>query len=227
MSGFVCKIADDIENDGAAVTQYLEYEPPKVNMTELLRYSGFPLIRAKAIADGTDDAPDVLETAEKAAKLVEGKLSFKVGYKIVTVKRDEEGFLILPFQQHSEKLKMNMKDCGKAVLFAATIGSGIDMFIRRYERTDTKMALYMQACGAERAEALCNKFNSDVKEAASLSGYKAHPRYSPGFGDLPITVQKEFLSLLDAGRRMGITLGESFLMAPSKSVTAIIGLERL
>ena len=66
-----------------------------------------------------------------------------------------------------------------------------------------------------------------MKEAARLSGYKSHPRYSPGFGDLPITVQKEFLNLLDAGRRMGITLGESFLMAPSKSVTAIIGLERL
>jgi cobalamin-dependent methionine synthase I len=64
-----------------------------------------------------------------------------------------------------------------------------------------------------------------VKTAAGLAGFKAHPRFSPGFGDLPLTVQAEILGLLDAGRRMGITLSDSFLMAPSKSVTAIIGLE--
>ena len=48
-------------------------------------------------------------------------------------------------------------------------------------------------------------------------------RFSPGYGDLPIEVQKDFLPLLDAERRLGITLSESCLMAPSKSVTAIIG----
>ncbi|MCR5275107.1 MAG: Vitamin B12 dependent methionine synthase activation subunit, partial [Clostridiales bacterium] len=49
--------------------------------------------------------------------------------------------------------------------------------------------------------------------------------FSPGYGDLPIEVQKEFLPLLDAERRLGITLSDSYLMSPSKSVTAIIGIE--
>ena len=58
-------------------------------------------------------------------------------------------------------------------------------------------------------------------------GYNAHARFSPGYGDVPISVQKEFLDSLDAGRRMGILLSESYLMSPSKSVTAIIGLEKM
>ena len=112
-------------------------------------------------------------------------------------------------------------------MFAATIGSGIDRFIRRYEVSDPSMGVIFQGYGAERAESLCNLFCEEVRLSAEEKGYKLHPRFSPGFGDLPITVQKEFLERLDASRRLGITLGESCLMSPSKSVTAFIGLEKI
>ena len=112
----------------------------------------------------------------------------------------------------------------KRVLFAHT---AFFSYIRRYERSEVSKAAILQGLGAERVESLCNLFNEEVKNEAEQRGLKAHPRYSPGFGDLPIRVQKEFLDALDATRRMGITLSESYLMAPSKSVTAIIGLERI
>ena len=49
------------------------------------------------------------------------------------------------------------------------------------------------------------------------------PRFSPGYGDLSLEVQKEIFSLLDCPRKIGVSLGDSLLMTPSKSVTAIIG----
>lgn len=43
-------------------------------------------------------------------------------------------------------------------------------------------------------------------------------------GDFPLSVQKDLLGGLEAGKRLGITLTEGGLMMPSKSVTAVIGI---
>ena len=219
------KIFEDIKADGSTVPRYIEYEKPPLKLSELLRYSGIPAEKALGLSSGRIDEPDIIARANKVVMSAEGTLVYKAGYMVSPLDWDADGYPILPFEQHSETLKKNLNGCEKVVLFAATIGAGLDRLIRRYERTEIDMALFFQGYGAERAESLANTFNNDVKKAAGLAGFRTHPRFSPGFGDLPLTVQREFLGLLDAGRRMGITLSESFLMAPSKSVTAIIGLE--
>ena len=63
------------------------------------------------------------------------------------------------------------------------------------------------------------------EEEAVAKGMSLRPRFSPGYGDLPLTVQKEFMTLLDCAHLIGINLNESLLMSPSKSVTAIIGMK--
>ncbi len=224
--GHVETIMEDIGSDSPTVPRYIEYDEPPLKLSELLRYSGLPADRALAIASGKLTEPEIIAKVNKVVLISRGTLVCKTGYMVSPLGWDAEGFPVLPLEQHSETLKKNLKGCSRAVLFAATIGAGFDRLIRRYERTEMDTALFLQGYGAERAESLANTFNNEVKEAAELLGYKAHPRFSPGFGDLQLAVQKEFLGLLDAGRRMGITLSESCLMAPSKSVTAIIGLER-
>ena len=150
---------------------------------------------------------------------------FRVGFLATPLVWDQEGFPILPFAQKSEKLRKTIEGCRYAVLFAATIGSGVDRLIRRYEKADPQLGLLMQGLGAERVESLCDLFNAEVDAASDSIGTATRRRYSPGYGDLPIEAQREFLPLLDAERRLGITLSQSCLMAPSKSVTAIIGIE--
>ena len=206
--------------DKQTIPQYLDYETPSLNVTEWLRYSCIPVYEQENAAKD----PELASSMEKALSLINGALSFRVGFVVVPLTWDEEGFPVFPFEHRSEKLKKNLEGCDKAVLFAATIGSGIDRLIRRFEKADPKMGLLLQGLGAERVESLCNAFNDEVKELCEETGRETRMRYSPGYGDLPIEVQKVFLPLLDAERRLGITLSDSCLMAPSKSVTAIIGI---
>ena len=49
-------------------------------------------------------------------------------------------------------------------------------------------------------------------------------RFSPGYGDLPLDVQRPLFAALDVPRKIGVSLTDSLLMAPSKSVSAIIGI---
>ena len=79
----------------------------------------------------------------------------------------------------------------------------------------------MQAIGAERIEALCDCFEADVRgEYGSIRS-----RFSPGYGDLSLDFQNDLFRVLDCQRTIGLVLNESMLMSPSKSVTAIIGVE--
>ena len=53
--------------------------------------------------------------------------------------------------------------------------------------------------------------------------YSSDQGNAPGYGDLPLSCQPTLLSVLDATRRLGITLTPSLLMVPTKSVTAVLG----
>lgn len=194
---------------------------------EEAKRTGIPNHCTEKIDDNASEEEKALESMlDEAIKMVSDKLTYRVSYCCIKLEFDADGYPILPFEQHSEDLKKNLTGCCAAIIFAATIGSGIDMLIRRYERTSPAKGLIFQGMGAERVEALCDHFNAEVNAAAQAAGLKTHPRYSPGYGDMPITVQAPLLELLDAQRRLGITLNASYLMSPSKSVTAIIGISK-
>ena len=215
-------IEEALNSEKTSIPQYLDYETPSLNVREWLRYSCIPIYEQERASKD----PELAASMEKALSLLSGVLSFRVGFLVVSLEWDEEGFPVFPFAQRSEKLRRTIEECDKAVLFAATIGSGIDRLIRRYEKADPKLGLLLQGLGAERVESLCDAFNDEVTSICKSLGRETCMRYSPGYGDLPIEVQREFLPLLDAERRLGITLSESCLMAPSKSVTAIIGVKK-
>ena len=126
------------------------------------------------------------------------------------------------FKVCSKDLANNLKDCRKVLLIAATLGVGIDRLIAKYSRISPSKALMLQAIGTERIEALCNTFCSDyeVRNKVLLK-----PRFSPGYGDLKLHTQKEIFRFLDCANKINLTLNESLLMSPSKSVTAFIGIK--
>lgn len=196
-----------------------------INMDEVMRYGGMMTSRTPVPPDAEEDSEEkVRALIEECAAEVLPLLTYKVCHRHISISW-EDGHPVMPFDTHgSRNFADVMRDCTEGVMFAATIGVGIDRLITRYNHVSPSKALIMQALGAERVEALCDLFNARITEEALSRGMKTKPRFSPGYGDLPLEVQKDFMTLLDCAHLIGINLNESLLMSPSKSVTAVIGL---
>jgi hypothetical protein len=118
-------------------------------------------------------------------------------------------------------IRRRLAGCRRVALLAATLGVGADTLIRRWEHTDIVRALVLDACANQLIEEVCDGAERAVEADANMRGAG---RFSPGYGDLPLTLQPGFLAVLDAGRRIGLTCTESLILLPRKSVTALIGL---
>ena len=186
------------------------YPAPNINRREILRY-------AKA-----GESEELTALVDSVIKEAEGTFTYKVSYAELDISVSDSAVDFGFFKAESKKLAKNLKNCTRAILFGATVGLGIDRLIAKHSRLSPTRALIMNAYGAERIEALCDEFCRDIELE-----YKAAlcPRFSPGYGDLPLDFQKEIFNLLDLPKRAGITLTDTMLMSPTKSVTAIIGIK--
>ena len=188
--------------------QALTFDAPPVDRREILRY-------ARGRADG--GAVDALLTDCLAEALP--LLTYRVLCRRLEIEVTPAGVTAAGFFFESRQLAARLEGCAQAALFAATVGLPLDRRIARYQRLDPPRALLLNAIGAERVEALCDVFCAALAESADCT-----PRFSPGYGDLPLSLQPDILALLDCERLIGLTLNQSLIMSPSKSVTAIIGI---
>lgn len=123
----------------------------------------------------------------------------------------------------SRDLRAHLEGCSGLILFACTAGFEMDRLIARGTMLSPAHGLLLHAAGAQQVEGACEWLCADL--AAAFPDRELTGRFSPGYGDLPLSLQRDVMRALDCGRTVGITLNDSLLMQPSKSVTAIIGLK--
>ncbi|MGN0552406.1 MAG: methionine synthase [Oscillospiraceae bacterium] len=116
----------------------------------------------------------------------------------------------------------HLAGCEKAVLLCATVGSDVDVLIRREQISDMAAAVVIDAMAGCAIEQVCDNAEEDIRK--SFPDMNMTWRFSPGYGDLPIDCQKKFVEVVNAGRTIGLNVTDSFIMIPRKSVTAVIGL---
>lgn len=121
-----------------------------------------------------------------------------------------------------EDIKRHLEGCSKAALICATLGAEVDKLIRVSQISDMACAVVLDSMASVAIEQVCRKVDALIAE--SLPEKILTFRYSPGYGDYPIELQKTFLTLLDAPRKIGLSVSESCLLIPAKSVTAIAGI---
>ncbi|MCM1364745.1 MAG: Vitamin B12 dependent methionine synthase activation subunit [Faecalibacterium sp.] len=191
--------------------RFASFDEVEINKAEALRYMGYK----------TKVPPDEIEGLfSLCMNLLRDAVSYKACFTKVPLKFLGDGKIDLGFDTvQSYNLEKNLTDCNMAYLFAATAGTAVDRLIMRYSRTEPSKSVVIDAIASAAVEGWCNKINAEMKQ-----GFFSKPRFSPGYGDLKLEHQKDILSFLDAQRKIGITLSESFLMAPTKSVTAIVGI---
>ena len=185
--------------------QYAKNAVPKIDKSEVFRYAG-----------QQGEADDKLQ--KRLEELIQ---KLEVSYKVCFLRVEE-----LPFEHESADLKALLEEGNAVYLFAATLGTSIDRQIAKLQKTSQTDALLLDALGTERIEALCTKFVMDMQSNEISRGNTLTKRFSPGYGDFPLEMQKEMFKALDIGKRIGVSLSDTFLMSPSKSVTAIMGVQK-
>ena len=119
----------------------------------------------------------------------------------------------------SAALCKNLEGCREAYVFAATAGIGIDRLLVRYKHIDAVKGMIISAVGSSAVECWCDIINEKIAD-----GKKTSPRFSPGYGGVELKHQRDVIDFLEAEKKIGITLTDSFFMTPVKSVTAFIGI---
>ena len=122
-------------------------------------------------------------------------------------------------------LARHIEGCHDAFLVCGTIGPAFDAFQRRASVSSGVDALVVQAIGAALIEKWMDETEDEIRKELA-PGESLVSRYSPGYGDFPLSAQRTLLALLDAPRRAGVSLTDSLLMVPSKSVSAVIGVKK-
>lgn len=172
---------------------------------------------------GSAEVSDILESVIEESH---GIFTPKVCYCEFDIKSGTDGLDLGFTKTDSAALAKNLSGCEKIILFAATVGSGVDRIMSKYEIISPIRALLLQALGTERIEALADAFCNGVAKAKEAGGFITTPRFSPGYADLPLALQRDIFRVLDCPKKIGLTLNESLIMSPTKSITAIIGLKR-
>lgn len=124
----------------------------------------------------------------------------------------------------SRSLSRNLKNCERAVLFGATLGTAVDRLITRAGLTDMARSVALQACAAALLEDYCDKMQEKLAEELEKEGGYLRPRFSPGYGDFDIHFQEPIMRMLDCAKQIGLSMTDGCMMTPTKSVTAVIGI---
>lgn len=206
---FLFPDSKDFSPDFKEVARYLGYRraaPPEADVSDLMEKAASEMqsvMKAQAVFEIFD------LTVGEPSSVVVSTGSTTLSFADVTLQ--------------SRDLGRNLSGCSKVALLAATIGPQVDALIRRHSSLDPVYASILQATGAMYIEELVDLVNAEIKKIAEAEGLKTRPRYSPGYGDVPLDVQKDFFRLLPC-TRIGLTLMDTLIMAPEKSVTAFVGI---
>lgn len=132
----------------------------------------------------------------------------------------------LPFGElmQGEDIKNHLDGCDIAIVMCATLGAEIDKLIRINQIKDMAKAVVLDSFASVAIEQVCSKVDEIIAE--KYEGYFQTFRFSPGYGDYPVELQKTILSMLDAPRKIGLATNENSLLTPTKSVTAVMGLSK-
>lgn len=188
-----------------------------INQHEIFRYLGY------GKNTPTEEVLNVIRECEKEVEKIA-----ECRYRIVRLPLFMNGVHIKigSLEFDSENLSRNLKDCHEVLLFAATLGIEIDRKLSLYSRINVSKAAIFQATAAAAIEAFCNETQKAIESKMAEEGLFVRPRFSPGYGDVPLSIQKAFLSEINAVKTVGIALTDGNLMVPEKSVSAFMGLSK-
>ncbi len=187
----------------------------KINTEEALRYMGYneniDIENIKPILTSCED--ELLNAA-----------NIRYCYKLFDIEHHTDSIIVTGTNLNltGKSITNHLEGCNKAVLMACTLSDKVDKLISRYNITDMTSALITDSMASAMIEQVCNEVEIIIKNQLKIENMTW--RFSPGYGDLPIDIQKNFIQVINANKQIGLTVTENNILIPRKSVTAIIGI---
>ena len=188
-------------------------------LSDALRYIGMPKNRADE---------EIKDQVTKTFEVLEGISAPKFTYRKLTLNKSELSGEDVFFENTSLIVKSRdlaklLEHCEGCYILAVTLGQAVDRQIHLKQKLDMLEAVVLDACSSVLIDKVCDDIEIELMEKLEEGKYLTM-RFSPGYGDVPLDFSSDILSLLEASKRIGLTLTKSHMLLPSKSVTAIIGI---
>lgn len=128
------------------------------------------------------------------------------------------------FALQGEDILRHLEGCHRCVLMAVTLGTELETSIRAAQIMQLARAVVLDSCASAAVEQVCDAVQDLIAKEAAPDYLTA--RFSPGYGDMPIGQQQDFVRLLDTARQIGLSVTPNNILLPRKSVTAVLGLSK-
>lgn len=191
----------------------------KIETKEVLRYLGY----------NNQELDEITKNNIKESKiLVKQNTNLRYIIKRYKIESVAEGIILKEtnFILKGNDIRKHLDLCDECILLAVTLGQDFEKLVRLYEKKQLSKSIVIDSCGTTAIEEACDLLEKSIEEDMKKENKYITTRYSPGYGDLPIEIQNEFVNLLNCQREIGLTCSENNILIPRKSVTAIIGVAK-
>ena len=189
----------------------------RVAREEVLRYLGYAGQQIDASLDQRLDG--VIERCERVSNP-------GWAYRVYPVSEAPDGLHLegTTLVLRGDDIRKHLDGARECAVMVATAGLGNERELRRLSLLNGLDGMLFDAAGSALAEAVADACNAQIVAEARDRGLYAKWRFSPGYGDLPLSLQPAIVQVLAADKRLGVSVTDANLLIPAKSVTAFVGL---
>ena len=187
----------------------------QIMIDEALRYIGVP----KGKAD-----THLIEKVEQGFSLLKEIAQPRVVYQQMGIELGEESVTITgtTCKVKSRDLHRLFENCHACIVMAATLGMEVDRQIALKQKIDMLEAMIFDSCASVWIDKICDDTEAEIMQMITEGEYLTM-RFSPGYGDVPLETSAEIIEVLCTQKKIGLSLTESQMLVPTKSITALIG----
>ena len=188
----------------------------KLNRKDAFRYMGHK---------GGEISENILAIADECEEALLKAIQPRMVYRVFDIEKTEKGVEIknTPLIFKGNDITDHLDGCQRAVLMCVTLSSETDKVIRSYEACGMEKAFVADALASAAVEQVCGIAEMLIQKDVG-EHYNYTWRFSPGYGDFPLEVQRDFIKVTDAAKRIGLSVTDTLILIPRKSVTAVMGI---
>ena len=185
----------------------------KIEKSELLRYLGY---RGQEYGENLDEKID--EAIDLCLKLITPRSVIKK----FTLAQNPLRFVGADMSLEGKDIFNHLQGCDEAYIMGATVGFEVERKVSELMKTNPLKGVLLDSASICAVESYCDDLCDELQAQNEKT---LTSRFSCGYGDFPLSQQKDFVKVLELQKRIGVFINEeSFMLSPQKSVTAVVGI---